>query len=73
MTNAFLHTLGSNATLSERLRSGELIPMDELADALELFEATMATLDAANLTTDDPVALERELDALEEASLRMQR
>ena len=61
-------TLGSNATLSERLRYGEAIPCEELADALELFEATLAALDDASLTTDNPVVLANELEALQDAS-----
>jgi hypothetical protein len=61
-------TLGSNATLSERLHYGEAISREQLADALELFEATLAALDGANLTTDNPVMLADELEALQEAS-----
>ena len=63
-----MSTLGSNATLSERLRYGEAIPREELADALELFEATLAALDNINLTTDNPVVLANELEALQDAS-----
>jgi len=61
-------TLGSNATLSERLRYGETISREELADALELFEATLAALDDANLTTDNTLMLSNELEALQNAS-----
>jgi len=63
-----MSTLGSNATLSERLRHGEAISREELADALELFEATLAALDNVNLTTDNPITLSNELEALQEAS-----
>jgi len=63
-----MSTLGSNATLSERLRYGETISREELADALERFEATLAVLDNVNLTTDNPVVLSNELDALQDAS-----
>lgn len=63
-----MSTLGSNATLSERLRYGEAISREELADALELFEATLDALDNVNLTTDNPVALANELEALQDAS-----
>jgi hypothetical protein len=63
-----MSTLGSNATLSERLRYGETISHKELADALELFEATLATLNNINLTTDNPVVLANELEALQDAS-----
>ena len=63
-----MSTLGSNATLSERLRYGETISREELADALELFEATLAALDNINLTTDNPVMLADELEALQDDS-----
>lgn len=63
-----MNTLGSNATLSERIRYGDIISREELADVLELFEATLATLDNINLTTDNPVVLKNELEALQEAS-----
>jgi len=63
-----MSTLGSNATLSERLRHGETISREELTDALDLFEATLAALDDADLTTDNTLMLSNELEALQDAS-----
>ena len=63
-----MSTFGSNATLSERLRYGEVISREQLADALELFEATLTALSDTNLTTDNPIVLSNELEALQDAS-----
>lgn len=63
-------TLGSNATLAERLHAGETIPVDVLIDALEGWEAIKATLDSHGLSTDDASRLDAELDELENAGER---
>lgn len=61
-------TLGSNATMAERVRYGEHVPAEDIADALDQLAALVAALDDANLTTDNPATLIDELDALQTAS-----